>query len=190
MGTDRLISAAVLAGGKSTRMGRDKAALPIGDATLLEHQVQKLRALGIADIMISGSTQTIFETRFVPDIFPGKGPLSGIHACLAAAMHDAVLFLPVDAPLLPAEALRALKDAHRGGATLLRHDARTEPLFGVYDCALAPLCERILQSGDTSVKRLLEQTSVQLLELDLPEPAFTNCNTPEEYRRILEALQG
>ena len=190
MGSDRLISAAVLAGGKSTRMGRDKAALPIGDRTLLEHQEQKLRALGISDVMISGSTLTISDTRFVPDVFPGKGPLSGIHACLAAAKHEAVLFLPVDAPLLPLNVLRELTDAHRGGITLLRHGARTEPLFGVYDRALAALCEPILQSGDTSVKRLLEQTAVQLLELELPEPAFTNCNTPEEYRRILEALQG
>lgn len=181
MKTDRLFSAAVLAGGKSSRMGRDKAALPFGGGTLLAHQAGKLRALGIADLMISGSAQTIADARPVPDVFPGCGPLSGIHACLAAAKHDAVLFLPVDVPLLPVSALQALLDAHRGGVTLLRHGARTEPLLGVYDTALAPLCEPILQSGDTTVKALLALAEVTLVEPDVPEDAFSNCNTPEEY---------
>ena len=188
MGQFPFFSAAVLAGGKSSRMGQDKAALPFGGTTLLAYQVQKLRALGIGDIMISGSKQRVPDTCFVPDIHPGMGPLSGIHACLAAAKHEAVLFLPVDTPLLPPEALQALLDAHDGGITLLRHGARTEPLIGVYDRAIAPLCEPILLSGTTGVKRLLEQVAPKLLELDgLPEDAFLNCNTQEEYRRILPA---
>ena len=98
-------SAAVLAGGYSSRMGQDKAALPVGEGTMLEHMVRKLKDLGLEDIMISGSDQTVDGARNVPDVYPHRGPLSGIHSCLREAKGDAVLFLSVDLPFFPAAAL-------------------------------------------------------------------------------------
>ena len=87
-----------------------KANLPFGSVTMLEYQIQKLRMLGIEDIIISGSGRELAGTRCVPDIYPHKGPLSGIHACLEAALHDSVLFLSVDTPLIPIETLQTLLD--------------------------------------------------------------------------------
>ena len=179
-------SAAVLAGGLSSRMGRDKASLPFDGTTLLAFQVEKLRAFGIEDIMISGSEQQIPGTRPIPDVNPRKGPLGGIHACLAAAKGSAVLFLGVDTPLIPLKALRTLLLAHENGVTLLQHGNRTEPLFGVYDCALAPLCEEILRTEHTGVWQLLNRTTVKTLSFDEDETVFTNGNTPEEYARLLQ----
>ena len=178
-------SAAVLAGGLSSRMGRDKAALPFGGTTLLDFQVGKLRMLGIEDIMISGSERQIPGTRHISDIYPRKGPLGGIHACLAGAEGAAVLFLGVDTPLIPPEALQALLSAHENGVTLLHHGNRTEPLFGVYDCTLAPLCEEILRTKHTGVWQLLNRTTVKTLPFDGDETVFMNGNTPEEYARLL-----
>jgi len=179
-------SAAVLAGGLSSRMGRDKAALPFGGTTLLAFQVNKLRALGIEDIMISGSEQQIPGTRPIPDVYPHRGPLSGIHACLAEAKGDAVLFLGVDTPLIPPEALQALLSAHENGVTLLRHGERTEPLIGVYDAALAPFCGEILQGEHTGVWQLLNRAEVKALPVDTDETVFLNGNTPEEYAQLLQ----
>ena len=179
-------SAAVLAGGLSSRMGRDKAALPFDGTTLLAFQVEKLRALGIKDIMISGSERQIPGTRPISDVYPRKGPLGGIHACLAAAKGAAVLFLGVDTPLIPPEALQTLLSAHENGVTLLQHGNRAEPLFGVYDCALAPLCEEILRTEHTGVWQLLNRTAVKTLPFDGDETVFTNGNTPEEYARLLQ----
>ena len=184
-GQSPCFSAAVLAGGFSSRMGRDKAALPFGGTTLLDFQVGKLRALGIEDIMISGSAQALPGTRSVPDVYPHRGPLSGIHACLAEAGGGAVLFLSVDTPLIPPEALQALLSAHENGVTLLHHGNRTEPLFGVYDCTLAPLCEEILRTKHTGVWQLLNRTTVKTLPFDGDETVFMNGNTPEEYARLL-----
>ena len=178
-------SAAVLAGGLSSRMGRDKASLPFGGTTLLDFQVGKLRALGIEDIMISGSEQQIPKTRHISDVYPRKGPLGGIHACLAGAKGSAVLFLGVDTPLIPPEALQALLSAHENGVTVLRHGNRAEPLFGVYDCTLAPLCEEILRTEHTGVRQLLNRTTVKTLPFDGDETVFMNGNTPEEYARLL-----
>ena len=179
-------SAAVLAGGRSSRMGRDKAALPFGGGTLLEHQIRKLRDLGIGDVMVSGCAQAIPDTRLVPDVIPGRGPLSGIHACLSAAEHEAVLFLTVDTPLIPLEALQALLDAHTGGVTLLRCGDRAGPLPGVYDRVLAPRCEAILGTERTAVRRLLEETRVREIPFEAEEDAFFNCNTPEEYAYLMQ----
>ncbi len=178
-------SAAVLAGGLSSRMGRDKASLPFGGATLLDFQVRKLRGIGIEDVMISGSKGEIPGTRSISDGYPHKGPLGGIHACLEAAKGEAVLFLGVDTPLIPTEALRDLLSAHETGVTLLRHGERTEPLIGIYDRTLAPLCGQILQSEHTGVWQLLNRAAVKILRYEGDESLFLNANTPEDYGRLL-----
>ncbi len=69
------ISAMILAGGKSSRMGKDKASLPFRGMSLLEWQVQKLSGLGIKDIMLSGCRQGLEGTRTIPDEYPCRGPL-------------------------------------------------------------------------------------------------------------------
>lgn len=180
-----LFSAAVLAGGRSARMGQDKAALPFGSETLLSHQIQKLRALGIADLMVSGWQAQLAGTRLVPDETPHCGPLGGIQACLRAAQHDAVLFLGVDVPLVPADALQSLMAAHIGGATVLTVGENLEPLIAVYDRAVLPEVEALLSSGQRRVRLLFERVPLQLVPY-LGDPSLLrNCNTPEEYQMIL-----
>ena len=118
------VSAILLAGGRSSRMGRDKAGLPFQGMTLLEWQVQKLQGLGIKDIMLSGPRREAPGVRVVPDEFPGRGPLSGLHACMKAASYPDCLVLSVDVPLVPLPALTELVRVHRatgGKVTLLRH---------------------------------------------------------------------
>ena len=85
------VSGVVLAGGRNKRMGENKAELKLGDQTLLEIQVQKLKNLGIDDIMISGYETSLEGTRTVEDIYAGKGPLGGVQACLKVAKKPACL---------------------------------------------------------------------------------------------------
>ena len=143
-----------------------------------------MHTLGIEDIMISGSVLDVPGTRFVPDILPHHGPLSGIHACLTAAVNPAVLFLSVDTPLIPPELLQKLLDEHTGGVTLLRHGEQIEPLLGVYDRALAGLCEPVLKSGQTAVRQLLKQTDIHFVYYEGDADVFLNCNTPQEYEAL------
>ena len=181
----RNCSGAVLAGGFSSRMGTDKAALPFGGMTLLEWQVQKLRALGIEDLMVSGSRLPIAGTRYVPDVYPHRGPLSGIHACLLAARNENVLVLGVDTPLVPISALRRLLEAHISGVTVLCSGGVVEPLIGIYPASLATEAETILRTEDTAVRRLIERAELNRLDFDGDERLLTNCNTPEEYGAII-----
>lgn len=183
------VSAILLAGGKSSRMGRDKAALPFRGLTLLEWQVQKLRSLGIGDIMLSGSRGCAEGVRVIPDEYPDRGPLGGLHACMKAAQTPDCLVLSVDVPLVPPQTLTELIRTHqkRGAAvTLLRHGDKWEPLIGVYQSGLYRVAEPLLQGRNTAVRRLLDETGFQLVDWPVNEELLLNCNTPEDYARLQE----
>ena len=182
-------SGIVLAGGASRRMGRDKALLTLAGRTLLEIQVEKLRRLGIDDIVIVGRDAAVPGTRCAPDVYPGHGPLAGLHAGLSAARRPHCLTLGVDTPLVPEAALAALAAAHLAGggdAALLVHGGRREPLIAAYRTALAPLAARLLAGEDRSLRALLGQIDCREWPYDGPEALLVNCNTPEDYRRALE----
>src|ERR1700746_781805 len=97
----------VLAGGRSTRMGQDKALLQWAGRTLLERALDKLRTLPLAAApRIAGARSDLSShAGVVADLHPGCGPLSGIEAALAARTRPLNVFLPVDTPLLPAQFL-------------------------------------------------------------------------------------
>lgn len=183
---DAAFSAVILAGGKSSRMGSCKAELPWGGKTLVEHQVNKISALGISDIMVSGYSRPVTGTRFVPDIYPEKGPLGGIHACLCAANKAACFVISVDAPLFSPDEMKLLIKAHLAGdspITVAKHLGTLEPLIGVYDSSLSDAAEEILQGANTSVKHLLDQIGFAVCEFS-DENSVRNCNTPDEYNEL------
>lgn len=179
----RPVSGIVLAGGASRRMGQNKAELVLNGKTLLQHQVDKLRALGIEEIMLSGAgCPTLSGTRIVPDEFPGKGPLAGLHACLKAARHPACLVLSVDVPLVPASALAHLCRAHRtDGVTVLCRGEREEPLIAVYDRSAAVPMQAMLERGEYAVRKLRNAVPWDCFRYLGPEELLINCNRPEDF---------
>ena len=178
------VSAVVLAGGYSSRMGRDKAELILNGVKLIEYQVKKLKALGIQDIMLSGYKGCVEETRCIPDIYPHRGPLSGVHACLLAAKNPVCLTVGVDIPLVSLKTLEDLIRAHTGGVTVLYQGEKAEPLLAVYDCDLAGKVEKILLSENCSMKRFFDTVSMKPFRYQEDEFLLSNCNTPEEFDRI------
>ena len=177
------ISGIVLAGGFSKRMGTDKAELKLGELTLLELQVRKLRKIGIPDIMVSGCRKPVEGTRAIEDIYPHKGPMSGIHACLKAAKTEACLVVSVDVPLFPAEWLEKLVQAYDGSVTMLCRGNEMEPLLAVYDTALASMAEELILSGNRSVRSLFAGSKVKRLEYTGDPDFLLNCNTPEDFEK-------
>ena len=177
------VSAAILAGGSSKRMGTKKAELKLGDQTLLEITVQKLQKMGIKDIMISGYDEAVSGTRAVKDIYTGKGPIAGVHASLKAAEKPACLIVGVDTPFLPAEVLTGLVEAHEGPATVLKTSEHIEPLIAVYDADLAARAEELIQKDDWSLQRMTNNPEVKKVEFTGDPDLLLNCNTPEDYEK-------
>ncbi|MBW4027307.1 MAG: molybdenum cofactor guanylyltransferase [Acidobacteria bacterium] len=188
----------VLAGGLSTRMGRDKALLPFRGRLLIEHAVELLVSVGL-DPHIAGSRPDL--RRFAPiveDLHSGAGPLGGIEAALSN-VAEAALFLPVDLPLLPPEFLRLLL-ARVGltgaAATIPTIAGQPQPLCAVYSRTLLPRISAALAQGDGKVMRVVTGLRTDLFSVEsvataqenfgLPSPPhqwFTNVNSPDDLAR-------
>jgi len=185
------VSGIILAGGLSRRMGSDKSRLKLGSKTLLELQVEKMRALGIRDILLSGSNlKEIPETKIVPDIYSLRGPLGGLHACLKEAANPAALVLGVDIPLVPINVLSQLIHNHSGGATVLGHKDKEEPLIGVYDSLLHTSIESLIINRSAPVRKLRESSPWTVFQYYGPEEFLQNCNTAEDFLKIRKIFRG
>lgn len=182
---EKRVSGLVLAGGFSRRMGKNKAELDLCGMSFLQHQVHKLRRLGITDIVIAGYPHAAEGCRCVPDIYPHRGPLSGIHAGLLAIREPRALVLAVDTPLVPEALLEELTERHRAGITAVSCGGETEPLIGVYDKTLAGACEALLQDGNSSLRALFRQVGVSTLEYTGDLRLLLNCNSPEDYKALI-----
>ena len=183
-------SAVLLAGGRSTRMGQDKAGLIIDGQPLWQRQWAKLEALGAGELFFSGKAG-------VPDAADGRetiedpvadaGPISGIVAALRRASHPWLLVLAVDLPDVPSSLLAdLLREAMLAGAG--RVPAREEwlqPLAAVYPRACLPIAEECLAGSNRSVRRFFRRASQAGLAAGRPVSAeeqalFRNLNAPED----------
>ena len=146
----------VLAGGRSTRMGQDKALLPLAGRSLLDIALDKLRSLRLAGAprIVAARSDLSSHAEVIADLHPGCGPLSGIEAALAASTRPLNVFLPVDLPLLPAHFLLwMLQRAETTGAvmTVPRMNGWPQPLCAVYHRDLLGHITASLRAGDYKV---------------------------------------
>ena len=185
------LSAAIIAGGRSHRMGRDKALLPdAAHGTLLRRQLALLASFHPAELLLScrpdQDLPSLSTLRCIHD--PGTtGPLGGLAALLGAMRGDILLVLAVDLGAMTAEVLGSLLDAttpHRG--VVPRTARGIEPLAATYPRALAAeAARRLAVPGDRSLQGLARAgvASGHLAWHDVPAhdlPAFANWNTPED----------
>jgi len=152
-------SAVILAGGQSSRMGRDKAWLAVGGQSLLARQVRLLRDAGACEVFISGRAGADYGAlgcRVLTDRFPGAGPLAGIEVALDAASAPLLLVLAVDMPHMSADVLQQLVgQCTETTGVVPRLAGAIEPLAAVYPKAALSLVATLLsQPVATDVKRL------------------------------------
>lgn len=181
-----------LAGGRSSRMGQDKALLQLSGVTLVERCLGKLRAVCDPVAIAGGSTELQRFAHIVPDETPGCGPLGGIVAALEQSSREWNLFLPVDAPFVPVECLRELlRTAAEDSADgiVARADGRLQPLCGAYSRRMLPVLRRELSERRWKVAPALELAG-KVTVIDFANVKwFANLNTPEEFA-VAEASTG
>jgi len=187
-------TAFILAGGKSSRMGEDKAFLRLGTKTLLEiarelvsHICRKVSVVG---------DRARFGAEAIEDLFPDSGPLGGIHAALSITKSDLNFVIAVDTPFLEPKFLRWM--LHRAATTpsivtVPRLASGFQPLCAVYRRSFKAFAEEALKAGKFKIDPLYEKVRTQTItEAELNHLAFDlrmfdNLNTRAEFDRAVQA---
>ena len=182
----------ILAGGQSRRMGRDKLQLTLAGETLLARAVRRYGEV-FPRVLVSVAGPEKFPElggKRVFDLWPGAGPLAGLHAGLLASSGD-VFLTAADMPFSsPEKALVLASLCGEADACVLTDDSgRWEPLFGFYRLSVLPRAEALLSSGKRSMGALL--ASVKLREVRPAELGegpdsllLRNVNVPEDYEKL------
>jgi molybdopterin-guanine dinucleotide biosynthesis protein A len=181
----------VLAGGASSRMGRPKAWLEVGETTLLRWMVERLGP-AFSEVVVSFAEPEQLERlvpfRLVFDRKHGAGPLAGIEAGLTAARHDVTFAVACDMPYVTREVAEMAVAAALGcDAAMPRVDGRAEPVCAAYRRSALPAVTAALDSGHLKAADLAAQLDVTWLE-GLDPDLFRSLNTPEEFERFHHAL--
>ncbi len=188
----RDVSAVILAGGHSRRMGRDKLLLPLGDGTLLSHVTQLMQLLFQEVVVVTREPQKHRQpqTRIVSDRLSAhrRCALVGIHAGLTAVSNCKAFVIGGDMPFVNPQLVRHLvHQSSDAWVTIPRHGDFREPLCAVYDVRCAdPIVEQ-LERGEYKVGKLFVQVSVCEIKessLRLYDPdllSFFNVNSAEDY---------
>ena len=184
------VTAFILAGGKSTRMGMDKAFVDYEGRTLLSRALDLARSV-TPDVRIVGNSEKFAPfAPVVEDIFRDCGPLAGIHAALRASPSELNVMLAVDTPFVSWAFLQYLishaQSAPEATVVVPRDGESSQPLCAIYRREFADAAERALLAGRNRIDALFNEVRTRMIEKEEVEGAgfsrsiFRNLNTPEE----------
>jgi len=192
-----MITGVVLAGGNSRRMGFNKALLEVGGCRLVERVVHALReAFGRVMLVANEPADYLYlGMPVVSDIFPGRGPLSGIHAALVHAGTPYVFVAACDMPLADTRLARFLAGrAHGFDVVVVREGVYLEPMFAVYSRNCLTPVEALLRRDRARVTDFFPSVRVKYIERwELPpgidfEGVFLNVNSPRDLERAADRI--
>jgi len=183
----------LLAGGKSRRMGRDKASIKLSGRPLYFPALALLRQ-HFQTVIIAGDRPDLAQDDIpsIPDTYPGSA-LGGLHAGLSAALTEWIFVIPCDLPYPDVRLLKKLYELREGvDAVVPQTPAGYEPVFALYHKRCIPVFEAALKAGKRSIFSLYPQLNVRFLKWhDMPEGwerSLLNINTQEDLLKIKEGL--
>lgn len=191
------VTAAVLAGGRSQRMGVDKTLLPFDGEPLVRRVTELAAQVCSSVIVVTNRPEAIAEAglpdsvRVLADEVAYQGPLGGLVTALANAEDEWVLALAADMPWLEPRVIRALWDARDGAQVVLPTSEKgPEPLLALYHTSCLPEARRVLESGRRRLIAMLPNVKTVEVSLDTlraVDPglrSLVNVNTPEELLEV------
>ena len=193
------LAGVVLAGGKSRRLGTDKALLRLNGRTLLAATVETLLPVCQEVIIVTNTPEAHAHpaARQVGDAFPGKGSLGGVYSGLSAAVAPRCLAVACDMPFLnPAviSYMAALDGDH--DVIIPRLHSHVEPLHAIYSCTCLPYMRDLLDRGNLKIIDFFPRVRVRYVEgaelapLDPEHRSFLNINTPQDLAAARSLLAG
>ncbi len=187
----------VLAGGKSSRMGLNKAFIEFGGKRLIEATVERLAGLFPEVLIIANDLEpyAYMGVRVIPDLIPNSGSLGGIYTGLSAATHPMGFFVACDMPFLnPALIALVVREAEGSDVAVPRVEGELQPMHAVYAKSCLPFIKEAIDLGMLKIARFFPKVKVKIIE----EPALRavdphllglmNVNTPLELEKA-EAIR-
>ncbi len=189
------MNAVILAGGKSSRMGTNKAFLKLKGKTFVELQIELLREM-FNEIFISANTPSEYEYLNLPifkDVYPGKGPLGGIYTSLLNSDSFHTFMLACDMPFVGLELIKHLKDLTKEFDVVIPKSERgLEPLHAFYSKNCIGPIKRELDEDNLRIISFFPHVNVKIVELDSLATSASfhnsikNLNTRDEYEDVIK----
>ncbi|MBN1619580.1 molybdenum cofactor guanylyltransferase [candidate division WOR-3 bacterium] len=188
-----MTEAVILAGGKSSRFGSDKAFAKYGDSTFVESVFLCMKNIFNRVIIVTNNKKLYsgFDAKIVEDIVPGRGPLGGIYTGLKTAMSRRIFVVACDMPLLREDFISYMTSIEKGDVIVPKIGLFTEPLHALYSKSCLTHIERQLKENDNRIKSFFGKVQTVYIKEDVlrkfdPEvKMFFNVN---EKKDLAEAL--
>jgi molybdenum cofactor guanylyltransferase len=186
------ITGVILVGGKSRRMGRDKAFLTWDGAPLFEKVLHIFRETFTTTLLVGGDVERYgkYGERILPDLYPGSA-LGGLYTGLFYATSDSIFVASCDMPYPSAALLRYLCSLRAGYDCVVPETAQAlEPLFAVYSKSALPAMLELLESGNFRIYDLYPQLYTRFVGVSELAPfaedgrSFVNVNTPDDFAQL------
>lgn len=194
MDIQRDLSAVILVGGHSRRMGRDKALLKLDRQTFIGHLAQELS--GCREVFIASCKERDYSDtglKVLVDERRDVGPMEGIRQALRHASTNHVFVCAVDMPFFRRDMVECLAKhiSPDDDACVFRDDARVHPLCGIYSSTALPFIEEMMAAERHRMMELLSQMRTKYVDIasaGFAVQALSNINTPEDYAGLTRAL--
>lgn len=189
------VTGVILAGGKSRRMGRDKATLAVGGESLFS-RIETVLGRCFSRRLIAGERPDLagVDLPCYPDLYPGSA-LGGLYTGLYHSATPYVFVAPCDLAAPQEAVIRTLVGERHGyDAVVIRTEAGWEPLFAVYAKSILPVLRQRLERNELSIQQFLDTLRVRAVGgSELPpgwEAGLRNLNTPEDLRAMRASAQA
>jgi aldehyde:ferredoxin oxidoreductase len=187
-----MMSAVVLTGGRSRRMGTDKALLMWKDKNFLETILQVLSMF--SDVMVSAADSESYRgihENIVADIYRDAGPIGGIYSSLVASKHEYIFVTACDTPFLSAGLVNGICRAAEGYQCCVprEENGRVHSLCGVYHKSMVSILKEQIEDGRYKIALAYDKIRIKYFDLS-PEQAaeLRNFNTEDEYMELMESI--
>ncbi len=196
MNREKDIVGVILAGGKSRRMGTNKALLPYQGRPLIEHIANVVREVFEHVVVVAdeGEAYSFLNLPLHPDIYKDRGPLGGIHAAFHHTNASTLFVVSCDLPGITPQLIEYLVNIDaQASAVVPVVDEKLHPLCGLYRGTILPHIEQAIQDGTLAMTALLEKVGAVKVPITPELPFYTkqllsNVNSPDDYAAIAPPL--
>jgi molybdopterin-guanine dinucleotide biosynthesis protein A len=186
------ITAIILAGGKSTRMGSDKGLMTLNNITFIQHIIDAIKTL-VDEILIISDNENhdVFKLKRYNDLVKNVGPLGGIYTGLHYSKTEVNLVISCDVPMIDSELISELIKNYSNKYDVIqtKSNKKTMPLVAIYHKVCVSEVEKWIKEGKLRVREFVASRKLKTINLDKRfETQLFNINTPEQLKKVAHVI--